>query len=358
MRPGDPVQRDLHKLRALHKANPSDVDAALDLARQHFNLALASGDARHVGYAEGALSAWRTMPATAVSPDVLVMRAQLLQYRHRFDEALVLLDAALEQDPNHRRALSWRAAVGMVIARYEAVREDCSRLRELGEKLQAAGCSAYLDATLGKARPSYDMLRAALAAEANVRPTLRSWTLTVLAEIARRLGDFTASEAHYRAALAMDDSDQYVLAAYAELLAHQRRWDDVVSLLRRWERSDVQALSLARAERALGRPEAKTRAAALRARFADAALRSDTTNIQDEAWFRLEFEADPKGALALALRNWSVQKEPRDAELVLEAALANRDHAAAQPVFAWMAQTGIEDPRLKELAAALARVKR
>jgi hypothetical protein len=246
----------------------------------------------------------------------------------------------------------------MVSARYDAVREDCNRLRQQGEKLLAAGCSAYLDATLGKARPAYDMLRSELASEPDARPTLRHWTLTVLAEIARRLGDNAAAEAHYRAALAMDDSNQYVLAAYTELLGHQRRWDEIVSLLRKWERSDVLLLSLARAERALGRPEAQARAAALRARFADAALRSDKSNAQDEAWFRLEFESDPKGALALALANWSVQKEPRDAELVLEAALANRDYAAAAPVFEWIARTGIEDPRLNELAAALAQVKR
>jgi Tfp pilus assembly protein PilF len=357
-RPGDPVQRELQGLRAAHAANPADAGAALDLARRYFNLVLDSGDARYLGYAEAALSAWRTSPPAQVPADILVMRAQLLQYRHRFEQARGLLDAAISQDPKHRRALTWRAAVNMVTARYEAVREDCNRLREQGEKLLATGCSAYLDATLGKARPSYEMLRSALAAEPDARPTLKHWTLTVLAEIARRLGDNAAAEAHYRAALAVDDSDQYVLAAYTELLGHQRRWDEIVSLLRKWERSDVLLLSLARAERALGKPEAKARAAALRARFADAALRSDNTNAQDEAWFRLEFEADPKGALALALQNWSVQKEPRDAELVLQAALANRDHSAAAPVFEWMAKTGVEDPRLKELAAALVQVKR
>ena len=149
-----------------------------------------------------------------------------------------------------------------------------------------------------------------------------------------------------------------MLAALAELLGQQQRWEEIVSLLRKWDRSDVLVLSLARAERALGRPEAEARVAALRARFADAALRSDTSNAQDEAWFRLEFEPDPKAALALALTNWSMQKEPRDAELVLQAALATRDRAAARPVLDWMAGTGIEDPRLKELAAALSRVSR
>ena len=92
-----------------------------------------------------------------------------------------------------------------------------------------------------------------------------------------------------------------MLAALAELLGQQQRWGEIVSLLRKWDRSDVLVLSLARAERALGRPEAEARVAALRARFADAALRSDTSNAQDEAWFRLELEPDPKAALALAL---------------------------------------------------------
>ena len=123
------------------------------------------------------------------------------------------------------------------------------------------------------------------------------------------------------------------------------------------DRSDVLVLSLARAERALGRPEAQARIAALRARFADAALRKDTSNAQDEAWFKLELDPDPKGALALAVLNWSMQKEPRDAELVLQAVVASGDRSAATAVLEWMATTGIEDPRLKELATALAQVK-
>jgi len=352
------VQRELRGLLAAHRANPADPGAALDLAGRYFNLALDSGDPRYIGYAEAALSAWPMSTPAHVPVEVLVMRGQLLQYRHQFTRALELLDAALAQDPNHVRALAWRAAVNMVVARYDAVRGDCVRLRALTETLLAAGCSAYLDATLGKARQSYEMLLKARAAEPGARPTLQFWTLTVLAEIARRLGDAAAAEAHYRSALAMDGSDQYTLSAYAELLGHQRRWNEVVALLRGWERSDVLLLTLARAERALGRSQAQVRAAALRARFADSALRGDVGNAQDEAWFRLEFEADPKGALALARKNWSTQKEPRDGELLLQAALANRDPAAAAPVLEWMARTGIEDPRLRELAAALGQVMR
>jgi hypothetical protein len=285
--------------------------------------------------------------------EVLVLQAQLAQYRHEFGTALKLLDAALALDPRHARAYAWRAAVNMVIARYDAVRPDCARIRELGETLLAAGCTAYLDATMGKARPAYEALAAQLAAEPGARETLRLWTLTVLAEIARRMGDAKLAEAHYRAALQLDDSDQYVLAAYGELLAHQRRWHDIVALLRRWERSDILLLQLALAERATGNPNAAAHLATLRARYAEAALRGDGFNAQEEAWFRLEVEDDPKGALALALQNWALQKEPRDAELVLAAAAAAREPASAQPVLDWMARTRIEDPRLAELAGAV-----
>lgn len=355
-RPTDPVQRELRELRKAHEAASGEAGPAVELAARYMNLARETGDMRYAGYAEAAVSAWRRSHSAPVP--VLVIQAQLAQYRHDFLGALKLLDSAIALDPGNVRAHAWRASVNMVIARYDAVRPDCNRIRELGDKLLAAGCAAYLDATLGKAQAAYDALAAQLEAEPAARPTLRQWTLTVLAEIARRKGDAAAAEGHYRAALQSDESGQYLLAAYAELLAHQKRWKDIVALLRRWERSDILLLQLAIAEQSIGSPEARTHAATLRARYADAALRGDGFNAQEEAWFRLVFEGDPKGALALAVQNWATQKEPRDAEILLEAALAARDPAAAKPALEWMARTGIEDPRLAELAAALRKISR
>ena len=53
-----------------------------------------------------------------------------------------------------------------------------------------------------------------------------------------------------------------------------------------------------------------------------------------------------------------VYRTEQKASGVLDAALASKDQAAARPVLEWMTQTGVEDPRLKELAGALAQVKR
>ena len=74
---------------------------------------------------------------------------------------------------------------------------------------------------------------------------------------------------------------------------------------------------------------------------------------QEEARFALHIQNDPKAALRLAQANWQVQLEPRDAQIFLEAALAARDPAAAKPVLRWLAESGIEDKRLRSLAQQL-----
>jgi len=59
----------------------------------------------------------------------------------------------------------------------------------------------------------------------------------------------------------------------------------------------------------------------------------------------------------LASRNFALQKEPRDARILLEAALASSEPAAARPALDWMAATGIEDPALARLAARVAALR-
>jgi hypothetical protein len=63
-------------------------------------------------------------------------------------------------------------------------------------------------------------------------------------------------------------------------------------------------------------------------------------------------------ALRLATESWQAQKEPWDARLVLEAALAAADHRPAEPVLAWLESTRIEDPTLRSLAAQIGRGER
>ena len=81
-------------------------------------------------------------------------------------------------------------------------------------------------------------------------------------------------------------------------------------------------------------------------------------HLQEEARFRFQVYHDEKSALFLAQENWKVQKEPRDARILLDAALAANSPAAAAPVVHWLRASGIEDARLRDLARQLGEVRR
>ncbi|MEW6688905.1 MAG: hypothetical protein AB1452_07400 [Pseudomonadota bacterium] len=351
MRPADPRQRELRELRAALAGNPGDVERAIALARAHFDLAQAEGDPRHIGYAEAALRDFP--PSAGASAELLVVRAQLAQYAHGFAPALELLGRALALEPEDPEALAWSAAVRMVQADYAGARRDCERLARVASELLSAGCLAYAAAATGKLRTAYVQLRGVLARYPGARPTLKLWVNTRLAEMAQRLDDPRAAEMHYRAALALGELDQYLLAAYAEFLLDERRPAEAAALLRGWERSDTLLLQIARAAKALGSADTPRLARILQARYTEAARRGVRLHAQDEARFRLEFHGDAAGALEIATQNWAEQREAADARIVLEAALAARAPRAAAPVLDWLASSGFEDVRLARLAADL-----
>ncbi len=74
---------------------------------------------------------------------------------------------------------------------------------------------------------------------------------------------------------------------------------------------------------------------------------------REEARFQLALLHQPAPALALARVNWNVQREPADARILLEAALAAGRPAAADPVLAWIRTNSVQDIYLAGLANRL-----
>lgn len=350
LRPNDPAAAELRKLQASAAARPDDPATAAALARRYFELAMAQGDPRYVGYAEGALRSWRAGEAPA---EVLFVRGLLKQYRHDFQGALRDLESALRLDPALIGAHSWRAAIFMVRADYRAARDECRALEPLASELIATGCRAAVDGTTGKAQAAYDDLIAALQRRGDAAPEIRLWVLTRLAELAWRLDQLEAAEGHFRDALSLGLRDDFLLAAYADFLLEQGRPKAVVELLAQWGQSDNLLLRLALAARRLGLAEAQKHEQALGERFAAAALRGERLHLAEEARFRLELKGDAKGALAAAAENWNSQREPRDAAVLLAAALAAGDPMAAAPALRWLEESGFESAQLRRLAAQL-----
>ena len=220
--------------------------------------------------------------------------------------------------------------------------------------LTATGCSAYVRSTTGDLLAAYDALRGAVSAASDAAaPDLLLWQLTRLGEMAWRLGQSEAAAAHFQRALGLGITDQFLLGVWADFLLDQKRPTEVIRLLADWERSDILLLRLALAGKAVGDPRAAGWASQLRDRFAAATLRGDRLHEQEAARFELDIEQQPRKALELAVQNYRVQKEPRDAEILMRSALAAGNTKAAQPALAWFRDFRYQDPHLSRLAAQL-----
>jgi predicted Zn-dependent protease len=340
--------RDLRQLRRALAEQPQDMERALALARRYFDLASAEGDPRYVGYAEAAIRPWSTMTEPPV--EILVMRALLRQYRHDFDAALADLTQAAERGPDNAEVWSWRSAILLVQADYAGARAACDKLAAMASKLLTTACTTAVDGLAGKSGAAYAELSKALARRPNADPELKLWIQTRLAEMAFRQGKDELAERHFKAGLALGVTDGFILAAYADFLLDHGRPEEVVPMLRDWERSDILLLRLALAEQAAKHPSARAHIAMLKERFDASALRGDKLHQQEEARFHLYLQGDAAEALRLATENYRVQREPRDARILLEAALAAKQYGAAQPALDWLRASGYEDPLYAKLA--------
>ncbi len=352
----DPALRRVEALRRQLAASPGDARLRVEVARRYVDLALAQGDPRYAGYASGALAPLAAdpprEPATAAA--YWTARGMLEQYLHAFGPALASLARAAQLDPRSPEPPGWRAAIFMVQARYDEALAECDKLQPLAHPLWLAGCRAYARAATGHLADAYGQLAHAAAVARDAPPGLRVWAQTRLAEMALRQQRLTEAERHFQLALDTGITDQFLLAAYADHLIARGRAAEAITLLGAWERSDVLLLRLALAGQARGDARAAGWTAQLRERFTDAARRGDALHEWEAARFELDLANRPDRALALAASNYAVQKEPRDAFLLMRAALAAGRPAEAAPALAWLRTSRYEDPAFTRLANELA----
>lgn len=352
-RRSDPAQQELQRLRAQLAANPNNIALATSVARQHIATARRETDPRYFGYAQAALAPWWAMAAPPT--EVRLLRATLLQSTHRFPEAMRDLDAIVQADPDNPQAWLTRATVQTVRGDYEGATTSCARLANLTSELVSATCIGSVGAMTGRAAPSERLLDLTLQRNGQEDAAMQVWVLTLLAEIAERRGDGKVAEQRYLRALALDPADSYLIGAYADFLLDQKRPADVLKLVKDKGRIDGLLLRHALALVQMPGSEAALRSAdtELNARFAAAMQRGDTVHQREQARYELHVRGNARAALALAQKNWAVQKESADMRVLLEAAVKLKDAGAAAPVLKWVAVHKVEDVAVQRLAGQL-----
>jgi len=246
-------------------------------------------------------------------------------------------------------AQAWliRASLEQVTGDYAAAARSCARVSTLLPGLVATTCTASVASLTGRLAEARRSLGGALEEDAAPSVAVEAWSRTALAEMALRAGDVQSAERELRRVLS-SRRDPYALAALADLLLDTERAAEAAELLRDCS-TDGLLLRLAEAEAAIGAAILPVHLADLRDRFASARARRDSVHLREEARFALRLEHDAARALNLARENWSVQREPADARLLVEAARAAANPGAAAPVFEFVRHHGTEDAVLAAL---------
>ena len=343
----DPLAREIKTLRLNVQQDPHNLESAVKLATRYIEQGRSHGDPRFLGQAQATLAPWWNEP-TPPAP-ILLLRATIRQNVHEFDRALADLDQALTIQPTNAQAWLTKASIFQVQARYEEARRACQRLARLTAAHVLLGCLSDIAGVTGQSAKSRELLGQVLS-DTSLVGRERIWIATILAETAARTGAIREAEQAFTDAFKVGIKDQYLLGAYADFLLDQRRYRDVLSLLKSETRVDGLFLRLALAEQALELSPYHDHRAELAARFAAARERGNRVHVREEARFTLTLQHDAERALPLAQANWNVQREPADARVLLESALAAKNPSAAQPVLEWMKRNRVEDFHLQQLA--------
>ncbi len=215
-RASDPATRRVDSLRKQLAARPDDAGLRVDIARRYFDMAMAQGDPRYVGYAAGALAPLAKAVPTdpSLGAAYFQVRGMVEQFTHQFDAALASLAKANQLNPTSPEPLLWRSAIYMVQAKYPEAAAECVKVKPLADPLVGIGCSAYVDGShAGGLEAAFNVLSAAVKQYPASAPELLLWQYTRLAEMALRLERFDVAEGYYKSALKLGITDQFLLGS-------------------------------------------------------------------------------------------------------------------------------------------------
>lgn len=320
--------------------SPEDQSSAAELAALYVQRARERREMRYFGRAETLLQPW-VGRLDALSATLRV-QADILQNRHDFAGALVLLDRAIRRDSRDVSARLMRASIHLVQGKLSQARGDCAVVLGAGESAVGTACLAQVLGDSGQLEKAQALLETVLARQ-ELRDELRGWMYGLQADFADRVGNRRRAESLLREAMKVTPANEGVRSMLADLLIDRGALREALAIV------DLPAPSiglLARKARIQTLSNAggldHTRAQ-IEGLLSLAERRGERPHLREEALIALDVERDAERALTLAKQNFEVQRETVDLRLLARAARARGDREGLEIVARWMRETGFED---------------
>ena len=242
-----------------------------------------------------------------------------------------------------------RSTVHLVQGDLQKAEQDCALIHALRPDIGLMCQATAL--TLTDAAPAIATRLTALMQAGALDPSLQNWATSLLGEIALLQNQPEQAETHLRQVLLTDPFALRERLMLADLMLSQARNSDVTALLQNAPSTDGVMI-----RRALATGDASI-TEQLATRVTQNLALGLTAHAREDALYFLLLARDPVRALDRAKVNWALQHEIDDATLLLTAADAAGQPAAALPVMDWIKSNAITVPRLTIPASIAALAK-
>ncbi|QEG23420.1 tetratricopeptide repeat protein [Mariniblastus fucicola] len=346
------VERDmLQRLRSQLTADPDNPKLAATVSQRYLSIGKRGGDPRFYGYARAAVAPW--WEDDSAPAEILKVRAKLKENDHQFENAVTDLKLALKQKPKDPQLLLELANVFRVQGKFTDALSIGDRLEKVAGPVPAALGRAPLYVMTGRAKDARSLLKQILPAARADYPSTLGWISTVQADVALALGESDTVEQHFREGLGVNPADVQLLHRYGDFLLDQNRNEEALELLQDHVADNGVLLRAAIAAKRCQDIRADDWSRQLERRFEEIRLRGSEPHGRFESRFALQVQENADRALQLATKNWKRQKELRDAQNFLEAAIAAGDFDAGNPVLDFLqehnTQHALLDPLVEKL---------
>jgi len=342
----------LVSLQSRLKENPTDALLAFQVATFFVDAGDEGSDPRFYGFARASLQPWWN--TKIVPPPILRLRAKLKEKEHQYDEAIDDLLLLTRSRPDDGQAIIELVNLYRLQGKFSKAKYKSDQLASFATEVPVAISRVPLDAVSGKAEKALATLeRLTPKIEADF-PATMTWVRMTQAETSEILGRYDDAIKFYEDALQASPQSFSVKRAFSDLLIHQKRFDDVITMVEQDFIDDGCLLMAAVAARGAAQTDkAKLWTDQLKQRFDETRQRGDQPHRRFVTRYFLDLTDNPKLALSESLANWANQKELVDARLVLRSAIADRRPESAQPVIDFLRECKCQDAASAQLISEL-----
>ena len=337
------------------RANPRDLPSAMAYARAVFIVGLSEGDLRWYGSAKAAMAPWWS--STDLPAEAWFVRGLIKQGFHEFNAGLQDINQAIALEPGRAEFWSWRFALHLLLADMGAARQDANEMEKLFGREEAQVYRAVWMYRSGQALAAVGTLKASVRLPRFQDAFSQDWLGFHLGEAHRVAGQSEAAVAVWSARLKASPGSHLLRLSLADVLNQQGRHAQAKTVAMAKQStsalSDALLMQALLASRGLKEADEKRLATLMDARLKSQALRQEALIERPKLIYQITYGQDMAAGLALSVQNWELQKEPPDAVLFAQAALALGRSREAEPVVKWAEQTAYTDPPLARLLEQL-----